>query len=1056
MKTNICLISTLRTPFRSLLLLILFGFISFGFLTKAVGFTLVQRETAILGSYYRSIGVLENAKDSTSNDVFAGVEMIETSPHFAYGDQRRVVSGIMPETYNSDIRGDSSNNSLLTSVLPQEDWPNVHNTDIWFTGVLNYKEPVNADRRSTNKKLIGYYLNVQIDTLFAAYPEDARQGQSIGLLFLFKGNSAAIPLIEEMEVGKRYFLHAWKDIGFQLDISWENVHAANFHILPLDRKDLWYIPLSDGETLDFSTPEMASIKNEIDLLNENLCTLGIIATTDMSAMPRTQEASRFYTLAQGRWLNHQDDLAGNKVIVVSEEFASMRGFQLGDTIPLTFRPLKDTFRGYIRDGEDQLAWKSYPTYQDTFQIVGIYDRVSCCAFYAYIPTSSLQPGFESETKFREEDGYSFVLDSARNETEFLQTYKAPLQKLGINLTFLENNGPAYWASVDPIRHASSADLLIFGLLMATALIMLVFLYVMQRRRDYAILRALGVPAKRANRQLILPLFLLGGLGIIGGGLPAWRYALNQAKDALSTIPTPSGVYPSSDLSPWFLAGFCAAIFLLLALFSWLGVLFLAGKPVFEILQGQTARTKSRRMRTEIPLPGGITPPFAASPAGAVVAQASLPGESAANNVGYPRRKYNPVSLTRYVAFRLLRSWVKSLLTFAIALGFLLASGWILWTIEHSRREVDRLYDTTVVEADIIQTNSAISTTAGSGFIFRKTIDRALSSGFVQHSVLEADTSWFKVEKDDAQAVFTGTFPVYAYDSPETLYSGLEDPAALLFAPEWNRERFAKAWTPEAIRQEGVPAIFPKSRLEQWQLRVGEMVKITDQWGNAYPCQIVGQYAGGRVTIVNSVKTRWVNQLGDSILIPLSVLEAMDGSKTKFTAAHFTLDPKKNRELSQFSADMEITVKDYGAGVGELRFLLWDEELRIVIGQLEKNLSLFRLLYPVMLAVSVLIGASLCFLLLLQSAREAAILRVLGTTGAAVRLAFIMELLFLSVLGLVAGLGISWFLWMAPNAVSASSLWTGAVLYLAGVLCGSVAGAIAITRKKPIELLQVKE
>lgn len=1015
---------------------------------------MVQRETVALGSYYRSIGVLENAKDATSNDVSAGIELLETSPHFAYGDQRRVVSGVMPETYNSDIRGDSSNNSLLTSVLPQEDWPNVHNTDIWFTGVLNKKEPVNADRRSTNKKLIGYYLNIQIDTLFAAYPEDARQGQSIGLLFLFKGNNAAVPLIEEMEVGKRYFLHAWKDIGFQLDISWENVHAANFHILPLDRKDLWYIPLADGETLDFSTPEMASIKNEIDLLNENLRTLGIIATTDMSAMPRTQEASRFYTLAQGRWLNHQDDLAGNKVIVVSEEFASMRGFQLGDTIQFTFRPLKDTFRGYIRDGEDQLAWKSYSTYQDSFQIVGIYERVRCCAFYAYIPTSSLQPGFESETKFREEDGYSFVLDSARNETEFLQTYKAPLQELGINLTFLENNGPAYWASVDPIRRASSADFLIFGLLIVAALILLVFLHVMQRRRDYAILRALGVPAKQANRQLILPLFLLGALGIIGGGLPAWGYALNQAKASLSTIPTPAGVYPSAELSPWFLAGFCAAIFLLLALFSWLGVLFLAGKPVFEILQGQTARTKSRRKRAEIPLPGGQTPPLATNPASAAVAGENAPGAPA---VGYTtRRKYNPASLMRYVALRLLRSRVKSVLTFAIALGFLLASGWILWTIEHSRREVDRLYDTTAVEADILQTNSAISTTAGSGFVFRKTIDRALSSGFVQDSVLEADTSWFKVEKQVSQAAFTGTFPVYAYDGPETLYSGLEDPAALRFAPGWNRERFAEAWTLEAIRQEGVPAIFPKSRLEQWQLRVGETVKISDQWGNAYPCRIVGQYAGGRVTIVNSVKTRWVNELGDSILIPLSALEAMDGSKTKFTAAHFTLDPKKNRELSQFRADMESAVKDYGAGVGELRFLLWDEELRIVTGQLEKNLSLFRLLYPVMLAVSVLIGASLCFLLLLQAAREAAILRVLGTTQVAVRLAFMMELLFLSILGVVTGLGISWFLWMAPNAVSAVSLWTGAGLYLAGVLSGSAAGAIAVTRKKPIELLQVKE
>jgi hypothetical protein len=57
MKTNVPLISSIRKPFRSLLLLVLFGLISFGFMTKAVGFILVQRETGVLASYYRSITI---------------------------------------------------------------------------------------------------------------------------------------------------------------------------------------------------------------------------------------------------------------------------------------------------------------------------------------------------------------------------------------------------------------------------------------------------------------------------------------------------------------------------------------------------------------------------------------------------------------------------------------------------------------------------------------------------------------------------------------------------------------------------------------------------------------------------------------------------------------------------------------------------------------------------------------------------------------------------------------------------------------------------------------
>ena len=76
---------------------------------------------------------------------------------------------------------------------------------------------------------------------------------------------------------------------------------------------------------------------------------------------------------------------------------------------------------------------------------------------------------------------------------------------------------------------------------------------------------------------------------------------------------------------------------------------------------------------------------------------------------------------------------------------------------------------------------------------------------------------------------------------------------------------------------------------------------------------------------------------------------------------------------------------------KFRFFIWDEELRIVVSQLEKNLSILKVLYPVVMAVSALIAAGMCFLLILQKTREAAILRVLGTTRTVVRLALTLNL-----------------------------------------------------------------
>lgn len=272
------------------------------------------------------------------------------------------------------------------------------------------------------------------------------------------------------------------------------------------------------------------------------------------------------------------------------------------------------------------------------------------------------------------------------------------------------------------------------------------------------------------------------------------------------------------------------------------------------------------------------------------------------------------------------------------------------------------------------------------------------------STLEAETLWSKVQAKDSQSVLPGPLQVYAYDTPEAFNSGMAEPSSLVFEPGWQLSRFTGQWTPEEIQKEGLPMIFPMHLLEKAQLEVGDQVKITEMYGITYPGIIVGQYSGQRAITVNNVKTNLIGS--ESVLVPLSALEAVERSKTAFTVAHFRLDPSKNRELSQVSTEMEKVINAPGAGTRELRFTLWDEQLRTVVAQLEKNLSILKVLYPIITAVSVLIAAGLCFLLLLQKAGEAAILRVLGTPRWAVRLALMAEPMCLSGIGVIVGLGVS--------------------------------------------------
>lgn len=263
-------------------------------------------------------------------------------------------------------------------------------------------------------------------------------------------------------------------------------------------------------------------------------------------------------------------------------------------------------------------------------------------------------------------------------------------------------------------------------------------------------------------------------------------------------------------------------------------------------------------------------------------------------------------------------------------------------------------------------------------------------------------------------------------------------------------RFAQPRTLDEIRKGGLPAVFPARLLAQLQVNIGDTVRITDRLERTYICVIVGQYSGW---IGSSVYSTYTPRGENYILIPLSNLESTERAFTKFRIAHFVLDPTKNRELPQFSTSMENVMKVYSS---KFRFFIWDEELRIVVSQLEKNLSILKVLYPVVMAVSALIAAGLCFLLLLQKNREAAILRVLGTTRTVVRLALIVESFSLSLIGVVIGLGLAALLWISSESVPMGALLTSAGLYLAGALVGLVGGAILVTNKPPLELLQVKE
>ena len=117
------------------------------------------------------------------------------------------------------------------------------------------------------------------------------------------------------------------------------------------------------------------------------------------------------------------------------------------------------------------------------------------------------------------------------------------------------------------------------------------------------------------------------------------------------------------------------------------------------------------------------------------------------------------------------------------------------------------------------------------------------------------------------------------------------------------------------------------------------------------------------------------------------------------------------ELAETEAELTALAGRPNAGLLDLRFVFWDEELKQVVTPMEKNLRLMAVLYPAAIALSALIAAGLAALALLR-----------GRAGA---------------------------------SLSGDSLLCAGA-YLAGTLLGAALAAIPAANRPPLSLLQVRE
>ena len=585
MRKTVFLRSTVRQPVHSLFLLLLVGVISFAFAARVGESFLISQEQAQLIQFYRSIGLpvtLEGSRRIVDRDEV--IEYLKTAPYVDYIDDQRFTSGVIQDDFcNANVW--YSNRSWASS--DPENFARILPWDVYFYGIYTGIEIDVPSKKGQAS------FPFTVDEVLAGYPEYITPGETIKLWGEWEtiGDQCA-----NLKPGQRYLLCGSK---YFVPLGNYLTNPFDFYWLSLGPTTGLYVPAE--ENIDLTQPEYAALGEKIHQCDDNSHALHLIATADMSVLPAVlsfdQDGNRYY-LVEGRWLDHNDDLAANRAIVIHQGLADIRDLKLGDTITLTMRDIQyksggryySSPRGYLYDLPK--AGQQIKTQTEAFEIVGIYNKQggysSGTADYqvTYIPLSVYPESFSATRTEYYLPSYNFALDSPEHEEAFLDATRDDMESMGYIVNFQETGYHNFRDATEGIITAARSNVIIFAVILAVCYILACFVYFRFRRKDMAISRALGVPAGKCILSSTLPLILVGGLGVIAGSVLAWNYTQGNAETLLSALVEAAGAegataaLPISTLALLILA-LIVALLVLALIFATVTV----KKPVLSQLQG---------------------------------------------------------------------------------------------------------------------------------------------------------------------------------------------------------------------------------------------------------------------------------------------------------------------------------------------------------------------------------------------------------------------------------------------------------------------------------------
>ncbi len=813
--------------------------------------------------------------------------------------------------------------------------------------------------------------------------------------------------VQAVKKDRRYLI-----VARMVPLSWGD---TVFYLGDDTRKDWWpyFTDITDLPEDYLESEEFAPLRELIQVTEDDAHTFDVVYTDDMASIRRvTQQQMK---PVQGRFLTLED--RENPVCVVSEAFLKQNGLYLGDSITLKlgdylmeqYAPL-----GAVASTRGRYAaqWE-----ERSFTIVGSFEDVSDKnwldkdLYWAYnantvfVPTSFLPAGCDTENHVFHPGEISFLVRNAENIADFVEEGLPLVEQMGLSYAWSD----AGWSSVAEklyqSRRLALMKLLIFTAAALLAAGLTLYLFLLRRRKEYAVLRALGSPPRAAAKALWLPLMALAVFAAVLGLAGAWlRSGAAAARSAEEFAEAGLEIMPAAHIGIYLLGA--AGLLLVIALLSFLYLQVLGKRSPLQLLQdGNRRKAKNDGLLSTVIGPEALA--------------------AAANVLSYPISVTGrPVKgfLRRYVLRHIRRAGVKTVLTLLLAALLVGAVGQL--TVLRSRYA--EMLDHVEVTARFF------------GGLSDTKAKRALTDGYVREPKLQHVIDEAELEFKPTSIWFLNRFDSFLSDPITWLEGWDEESAASAFTrvcilPAPVMEEMGISLGDEVrINELGCIDILQQAYKQFW-LSEEEKVALRDEHRSFY--QVIGR-------VETDLDQRIIYAPADSFFF-----YPCFGYVLYYDLAEFTLnDYRQADEFRRYAEDLCAT------SVNSVSFEMDTSDA----DRIYRIYRLIETLYPLTVAAALILGTLLPVLMILQEQKEAAILRALGWSKKLTIRRLTLEQALLCLAGLILAVAALF----AVNGAGFLGVILIPILYIVAhfALCVGASAAISasILQKSPVRLLQAKE